>query len=247
MGVIIKSEKDIEGIREAGKIIKRLFEELKGIIKEGITTEKINNFIEEFIMKNKAYPVFKGYRGYPAASCISIDEEVIHGIPGKRMIKEGELVKIDVGVEKNGYIADAAYTFEVGIVEELKKRLVKATRKALEQAIKKAVAGNRVGDISHAIESTAKKYGFDVIREYTGHGVGLKLHEDPVIPNFGKPGVGKRLVSEMTIAIEPMLVAGNPATIIGKDRWTVITKDGRPSAHFEHTVIVRNGAPEVVT
>jgi len=247
MGVIIKSEKDIEGIREAGKIIKRLFEELKGIIKEGITTEKINNFIEEFIMKNKAYPVFKGYRGYPAASCISIDEEVIHGIPGKRMIKEGELVKIDVGVEKNGYIADAAYTFEVGIVEELKKRLVKATREALEQAIKKAVAGNRVGDISHAIESTAKKYGFDVIREYTGHGVGLKLHEDPVIPNFGKPGVGKRLVSEMTIAIEPMLVAGNPATIIGKDRWTVITKDGRPSAHFEHTVIVRNGAPEVVT
>ncbi len=247
MGVIIKSEKDIEGIREAGKIIKRLFEELKGIIKEGITTEKINNFIEEFIMKNKAYPVFKGYRGYPAASCISIDEEVIHGIPGKRMIKEGELVKIDVGVEKNGYIADAAYTFEVGIVEELKKRLVKATREALEQAIKKAVAGNRVGDISHAIESTAKKYGFDVIREYTGHGVGLKLHEDPVIPNFGKPGVGKRLVSEMTIAIEPMLVAGNPATIIGKDRWTVITKDGRPSAHFEHTVIVRDGAPEVVT
>ena len=247
MGVIIKSEKDIEGIREAGKIIKRLFEELKGIIKEGITTEKINNFIEEFIMKNKAYPVFKGYRGYPAASCISIDEEVIHGIPGKRMIKEGELVKIDVGVEKNGYIADAAYTFEVGIVEELKKRLVKATREALEQAIKKAVAGNRVGDISHAIESTAKKYGFDVIREYTGHGVGLKLHEDPVIPNFGKPGVGKRLVSEMTIAIEPMLVAGNPVTIIGKDRWTVITKDGRPSAHFEHTVIVRNGAPEVVT
>ncbi len=247
MGVIIKSEKDIEGIREAGRIIKKLFEELKSFIKPGMTTEEVNFFIERFIKDFKAEAVFKGYRGYPAASCISINEEVIHGIPGKKRIKEGDLVKIDVGVRKNGYIADAAYTFEIGEVEPSKKKLVEITKKALKEAIKKARAGNRVGDISSTIERIAKENGFDVIREYTGHGVGLKLHEEPMIPNFGKPGVGRKLEAGMTIAIEPMLVMGTWRTEVGRDKWTVITQDRKPSAHFEHTVLIKDGNPEVLT
>lgn len=246
--IIIKTKTEIEGIRRAGRIIKKLFKEIKKLLKPGITTYEINQFIEDMIISHNAEPVFKGYRGFPASSCISVNEEVIHGIPNKRKLKEGDIVKIDVGVKKDGYIADAAATFGIGDrIDEKVKLLVETTKKALYLAIDKAILGNRIGDISHAIESTARDNGFNVIREYGGHGVGLNLHEGPHIPNFGKTNQGIRLIRGMTLAIEPMLTLGTGKTKVASNKWTVVTQDGKPSAHFEHTIAITNEKAENLT
>jgi len=246
-GIVIKSAEEIEGIRRAGAILAAALSTAKRELRPGLTTAEVDRIIEEFIRSHGAEPTFKGYRGFPAASCISVNEEVIHGIPGKRVIREGDIVKIDAGVTKDGFIADSATTVVVGEVEDEVMRLVASTHKALAAAIEMAKAGNRVGDMSHAIEQVAQAAGFAVVRDYFGHGTGLSLHEEPNIPNFGPPGVGPRLEPGMTIAIEPMLTLGTSRVKLNSDRWTVVTEDGKRSAHFEHTVAVTTNGPQVLT
>ena len=203
--------------------------------------------IEDFIRSHRAEPTFKGYRGFPSSSCISVNEEVIHGIPGNRVLEEGDLVKIDAGVTRDGFIADSAISVPVGNVDKEKARLLEVTKESLVSAIDRAKAGNRVGDISYAISETAAKSGFEVVRDYFGHGTGLALHEEPNIPNFGSPGVGPLLEPGLTIAIEPMLNLGSGKVRLLDDRWTVVTSDGRCSAHFEHTVAVTKNGPRILT
>lgn len=246
-GIVIKSEHEIEGIRDAGKILAAALKVAELELAPGKTTSEIDMAIEDYIFSNGAKPIFKGYRGFPAASCISINEEVIHGIPGNRKIKEGDLVKIDVGVEKNGFIADSSRSFPVGKVDEEIRKLIEITLEALEKGIEKARNGNRVGDISNAIEKTARTAGLEIVKDYFGHGTGLSLHEEPNIPNFGKAGFGPLLEPGMTLAIEPMLNIGTGKVRVMDDNWTVVTADGKVSAHFEHTIAVTDSDPEVLT
>lgn len=246
-GIVIKSAAEIEGIRRAGGILARALALAVKKALPGRTTAEINAAIEEFIRSHGAEPTFKGYRGFPAAACISVNEEVIHGIPGDRVVKEGDLVKIDAGVTKDGFIADSARSIPVGDVNGEVSRLMEVTNKALQAGIGQARPGNRVGDISHAVEGVAKAAGLEVVRDYFGHGTGLALHEEPNIPNFGPSGVGPRLEAGMTIAIEPMLTLGLGKVKLCEDRWTVVTADGKYSAHFEHTVAVTANGPEVLT
>jgi methionyl aminopeptidase len=246
-GIVIKSREEIEGIRRAGRILAKSLDLAAKKALPGCTTAVLDAEIEEFIRSQGAEPTFKGYRGFPASACISINEEVIHGIPGDRVIKEGDLVKIDAGVTKDGFIADSARSIPVGDVGGEVKRLMEVTSKALQAGIKQAMPGNRVGDISHAVEEVAKAAGLAVVRDYFGHGTGLALHEEPNIPNFGPSGVGPRLQEGMTIAIEPMLTLGAGKVRLCEDRWTVVTADGRYSAHFEHTIAVTANGPEVLT
>lgn len=246
-GIVIKSREEIEGIRRAARILAKSLDLAAKKTLPGCTTAVLDAAIEEFIRSQGAEPTFKGYRGFPASACISINEEVIHGIPGDRVIKEGDLVKIDAGVTKDGFIADSARSIPVGDVGGEVKRLMEVTSKALQAGIKQAMPGNRVGDISHAVEEVAKAAGLEVVRDYFGHGTGLALHEEPNIPNFGPSGVGPRLQAGMTIAIEPMLTLGIGKVKLCEDRWTVVTADGKYSAHFEHTVAVTANGPEVLT
>jgi methionyl aminopeptidase len=245
--IIIKSSNEIQGIKDASKILANTFEFIKDIIKEGMITKELDIKIEHFIKKNNASPAFKGYRGFPASSCISINEVVIHGIPGNQIIKEGDLVGIDIGVKYKGFFSDAAYTFGIGNLTEEGYKLIEITRKALYNAIGHIKKNNRVGDISNVVQKTAENAGFNVVRDFVGHGVGKKLHEDPPIPNFGKSGVGPRLKKGMTIAVEPMINAGSYNITIAGDGWTVKTSDGKPSAHFEHTILVADEQAEVLT
>jgi methionyl aminopeptidase len=245
--IIIKSDKEIQGIKEASKILSLTFEYINDIIREGMKTKELDSTIEEFVTKNKATPAFKGYRGFPASSCISINETVIHGIPGKRMIKEGDIVGVDVGVKYKGFFSDAAYTFGIGKLKEETEKLLSVTKTALFNAIEKMKKDNRVGDISSTIQKTAEDAGYNVVRDYVGHGVGKRLHEDPAVPNFGDKGVGPRLKNGMTIAIEPMINAGTHEVRILEDNWTVVTGDGKPSAHFEHTILISETEPEILT
>jgi methionyl aminopeptidase len=246
-GIIVKSYKEIEGIRIAGRILAQALKLAETKTVPGRTTADIDADIELFIRSHGALPTFKGYRGFPAASCISINEQVIHGIPGDRIVKDGDLVKIDVGVTKDGFIADSAISVPVGNIDENTRRLIEITRQSLFNGIKSAVSGNRVGDISNAIQQEAEKAGLSVVRDYFGHGTGLALHEEPNIPNFGSAGVGPRLEAGMTIAIEPMLNLGTSKVRLCDDRWTVITADGMRSAHFEHTIVITENGPEVLT
>ncbi len=246
-GIVVKSESEIEGIREAGKILAAALKVAELELAPGRTTAEIDEAIEEYILSNGGKAVFKGYRGFPAAACISINEEVIHGIPGDRVINEGDLVKIDVGVIKNGFIADASRSFPVGRIDDKIKKLVSVTQEALERAIEKARAGNRVGDISHVVEKTARAAGYEIVKDYFGHGTGLALHEEPNVPNFGQAGVGPLLEPGMTLAIEPMLNIGTGKVKVKDDNWTVVTADGEVSAHFEHTIAVTLSDPEVLT
>ncbi len=245
--IIIKTDEEIEGIRKASRIVAEVLQFAREIVVPGITTREVDEKIREFIESKGGRPAFLGYRGFPASSCISLNDEVVHGIPGSRRIKEGDLVKVDVGVVYNGYIGDAAITIVVGEVSPSVKKLVETTEKALYRGIEKAVPGNRLSDISHAIQKTAEEAGFSVVRDLGGHGVGLKLHEEPFVPNYGPPGRGPLLKRGMTLALEPMVNMGRPHVKTKKDGWTVVTKDGSLSAHFEHTIAILDNGPEILT
>lgn len=246
-GIVIKSAQEIEGIRKAGLILGRTLGKVGRSISPGQSTGEINSLVEDYIRSQGAVPVFKGYRGFPAASCISVNEQVIHGIPGERVLRQGDLVKVDVGVAKDGFIADAAVSVGVGDIDRGVEKLMRATNKALWAGIKMARAGNRIGDLSNAIQSTAEEEGFGVVKDYFGHGTGLALHEEPNIPNFGPADVGPRLQKGMTIAIEPMLTMGSAKVRLLDDEWTVVTADGGFAAHFEHTVVITANGSEVLT
>jgi len=246
--IIIKSDSEIKGIKEASRIVAEVLEYVREKLAPGTSLAAIDRWIDEYIRKRGGTPTFLGYRGFPKSSCISINNEVVHGIPTEeKVIKEGDLVKVDVGVTLKGYIGDAARTYVIGEVDERTLKLVRTTEEALYRGIDAARPGNRLSDISHAIQATAEAHGFSVVRELGGHGVGLKLHEDPIIPNYGKPGRGPVLKAGMVFALEPMLNMGGPEVKTLDDGWTVVTKDGSLSAHFEHTIAIREKGPEILT
>lgn len=247
----IKSERELDHIRESCRLVVETFRVVEGLIAEGITTQEIDRTVDTFIKKSGGRPAFKGYRVgkavFPASSCISVEDEVVHGIPGRRKLQNGQIVSIDIGVEYQGYFGDGAKTFAVGRIDDLRVRLMRVTLESLYKGIAKAAKGNRVSDISNAIQIHAENAGFSVVRELVGHGTGRNLHEDPQIPNYGKPNTGPRLRTGMVLAIEPMINAGKEHVRTQHDEWTVIAKDGLPSAHFEHTVVVREGEAEILT
>lgn len=245
--IYLKSQKEIEKIRRSCQLVAQTLEALKGLIKPGVTAEELDRFAEEFIRKRGGVPAFKGYRGYPKTLCVSVNEEVVHGIPDKRRLKEGDIVSLDLGIVIDGYYGDAAITVAVGEVSELAKRLIKVTEEALYKGIEQARPGNRLTDISHAIQRHVEEAGFSVVREFVGHGIGRQLHEDPQVPNFGPPNRGPRLEAGMVLAIEPMVNAGTWQVRISENGWTVVTADGGLSAHFEHTVAITSNGPEILT
>ena len=244
----IKNEKEIELMRISSRITAETFELVWSLIKPGVSTEKIDREIDRFIRSKGARPAFKGLYGFPASACISVNEEVVHGIPSKkRVLEEGDIVSVDIGVEYRGYYGDSAFTFPVGEVDERKQKLMLRTLEALYRGIEMARAGNRVQDISFAIQQHAESFGYGVVRELVGHGIGKALHEEPQVPNFGQPNRGPKLKAGMTIAIEPMINLGVPGVYTLDDGWTVVTQDGLPSAHYEHTVLIQDGKPEILT
>ncbi|MGK9477536.1 type I methionyl aminopeptidase [Melioribacter sp. OK-6-Me] len=250
--IIIKTKKEIDYIRESSQIVAEVLQLLKNYVKPGITTLELDKMAEDYILSNNARAAFKGYSqvgsfDFPGSICSSIDDEVVHGIPGNRVLKEGEIISIDVGVEKNGYYGDAALTVAVGNISEEKRKLMEVTEKSLYLAIEEARAGNRIGDIGYAVQSYVESFGYSVVRDLCGHGVGKHLHEDPQIPNYGKKGSGAILKNGMTIAIEPMINLGTHKVFVEEDGWTVKTMDGKPSAHFEHTIAIIDGKPEILT
>lgn len=243
----LKSEKEIEVLIDSGKILSEVLGQLKGTVAAGITTLGIDRLAEELIVKAGAIPAFKGYKGYPSTLCVSINEEIVHGIPSDRKITEGDIVSIDIGVNYKGYFTDAAVTLPVGKVDAKVKKLIDVTRKALEVGIKEAKVDNKLFDISYKIQNFVEKNGFSVVRQFVGHGIGTKLHEEPEIPNFGLPGKGPILKSGMVLAIEPMVNLGTWEAEYSDNGWTATTKDKLPSAHFEHTVVITKEGPKVLT
>lgn len=243
----IKSEREIELLKTAGHIVYLTHQYLKPFLKEGITTKEIDEKAAEFIKSCGATPSCKGYQGYPANICISINDEVVHGIAGSRKLKNGDIVTLDICACYKGYHGDSAWSYPVGEISSDAKYILEHTEKALYEGLKYAKAGNHVGDISHAVEEYANKYNLGVVKELSGHGVGSKLHEEPDIPNYGKSGTGPLLKEGMVIAIEPMLTLGSPDIYMMDDDWTIKTDDGSLSAHFEHTVVIRNDGCEILT
>ena len=217
------------------------------MIHPGITTREIDKAVHHFILSQGAKPSFLGYAGYPASVCVSVNEEVIHGIPGGRRLKEGDIVSIDVGAYYHGFHGDCAATYPCGKISREAQLLIDVTQQSFFEGIKHARQGGRVSDISHAVQTYAESFGFGVVREYVGHGVGEKMHEEPEIPNYGAPGRGPRLIRGMTIAVEPMITLGNPGIRVLKDNWTVVTLDGKLAAHYENTVLITDGEPEILT
>lgn len=250
--ILIKSKKEIDYIAESCRIVAETLQLVKSKVKPGVTTEELDLIAEDYIRSNGGIPAFKGYTQpgtppFPGSICASIDDEVVHGIPGKRILKEGEIISIDVGVLKNNYYGDAALSVAVGEISELKKKLLEVTEKSLYEGISQAVIGNRVHDISYAVQSYVESNGFSIVKDLCGHGVGRFLHEDPSIPNYGIKGTGPKLKNGMTLAIEPMVNAGDWRVKTEDDGWTVVTADGLPSAHFEHTILVNGNKPEILT
>ncbi|HHW39828.1 MAG TPA: type I methionyl aminopeptidase [Syntrophomonadaceae bacterium] len=245
--IILKSAQEIKYMREAGRITALALHELGNRIRPGITTGELNRYAEEFLQRAGATPAFLGYHGFPASICASVNNEVVHGIPGLRKLENGDIISIDMGAVYHGYYGDSAATFPVGEISEEASRLLEVTRRALYEGISKAVAGNRIGDISAAVQTFVEANGFHVVRDFVGHGIGRNMHEEPQVPNFGKPGLGPRLQAGMALAIEPMVNVGTHEVVVMPDRWTVITKDGSLSAHFEHTIVVTEGQPEILT
>ncbi len=245
--MIIRSEREIEQLKRSNAIVAEVFEKLRGLIKPGITTKELDQVAEEHILSKGARPAFKGYRGFPATLCISINNEVVHGIPGQRRLKEGDIVSLDAGVNYLGYFGDAAITLPVAEVDPEAKRLLDVTEKALYIGIEKARVGNRLFDISYAIQSWVESHGFSVVRDFVGHGIGRELHEEPQIPNFGMPHQGPRLGKGMVFALEPMVNEGTYEVRVLSDGWTVVTADGKRSAHFEHTIAITDEGAEILS
>jgi methionyl aminopeptidase len=245
----LKSPREIDAMAHGGRILARTLAELRAVVRPGMTTAELDQIAEEFIRGHEgAVPAFKGLYGFPGSVCISVNHEIVHGIPSrKRTLQEGDIVSLDVGVKYDGFYTDAAQTVAVGAISADDQRLLDVTRESLEAGIAAAVPGNHIGDIGHAVQSVVERAGFSIVRELVGHGVGHGPHEDPQVPNHGKPKRGTKLVAGLTIAIEPMVNAGLPGTRTLPDRWTVVTVDGRRSAHFEHTVAVTEDGPRVLT
>ena len=246
-GITIKSDTELAAMRRAGSLVGAVLSALEQAVQPGSTTRELDTLAYREIRRLGGQPAFKGYRGFPASICASINHEIVHGIPGDRVIEEGDLVKIDIGAVVDGFIGDAAITVGAGKISESAEELIDTTRQALERGIKAAKEGSRVGDIGHAVQSFAESHGYSVVREYVGHGIGRFLHENPQIPNYGPGGKGPILRSRMTIAIEPMVNVGDWHTSLMDDQWTVVTADGSLSAHFEHTIAITNGEPEILT
>ncbi|MEW5720303.1 MAG: type I methionyl aminopeptidase [Chloroflexota bacterium] len=246
--IVIKSKNEIETMRAAGKIVAETLDALKAIVKPGVTTYDLDQLAQAIITKHSAKPTFKGYHGFPASICASVNSEVVHGIPSKkRVLNAGDIISIDVGATLKGLVGDAAITLPVGNVSDKAKRLMEATEAALWAAIEQCRAGNYLEDISGAIQDYAESRGYSVVRQYVGHGVGRQMHEDPQIPNYRQGKRGPQLKPGMTLALEPMINEGVADTRVLRDKWTVVTKDGKLSAHFEHTVAITDGEPDILT
>jgi len=243
-----KSKTEIELMRESCLLVSETLTLLASAVKPGITTLDLDKLADEFIRDNKAVPSFKGYHGFPYATCISVNDAVVHGFPGTNELQNGDLVSIDIGVFKNGFHGDHAYTFGVGEITEEVQKLLRVTKESLYKGIEKAIAGNRVGDIAFAIQDyTEKQHGYGVVRDLVGHGLGRNLHEEPQVPNFGKRGTGAKLREGLVIAIEPMINLGTKDVFNDKDGWTIRTADGKPSAHFEHDVCIQKGKADILS
>jgi len=245
--IICKSPAEIEKLRRSGRMARGLLEELQERVQPGVSTIELEKYIERRITQLGARPAFKGYRGYPCCLCASVNSEVIHGIPSERSLEKGDILSLDLGVVLDGYYGDSAITVPVGEIPESTQRLLRVTQEALQLAIDKARLGNRLGDISATVQQYVEDNGYSVVREFVGHGIGRQLHEEPQIPNFGKPGHGPVLKQGMVLAIEPMVNAGGPAVRVLADNWTAVTADGALSAHFEHMVAVSRNGPDVLT
>lgn len=245
--IVIKTKKEIELMQESGRIVALAHEEVKKAIKPGITTGELDAIAEAVIKENGAVPSFKGYHGYPGSICASVNDQVIHGIPGETILKEGDIISIDIGAFKNGYHGDAARTHPVGKVSDEASKLIKITEESFFEGLKFCRIGYRLSDISNAIQTYAEENGFSVVRDFVGHGIGRQMHEDPPVPNYGAAGRGPRLESGMALAIEPMINVGGFKVVVLDDEWTVITKDGTLSAHYENTVIITEDGPIMTT
>jgi methionyl aminopeptidase len=245
--IIRKSAQEIEGMARAGELVAETIALLGEHVQPGITTGELDRIAEEFIRERGGVPTSKGYRGFPAATCISPNAMVVHGIPGEHRVEEGDLISVDVGITLDGLVADSAYTFGVGEVDPEAQRLLDVGKQALEAGIEQARAANRVGDISHAVQELVEAAGFSVVRSLVGHGVGRSYHEEPQVPNFGVAGRGPLLQTGMTLAIEPMITAGGPDVFLHDDEWSISTQDGSLAVHFEHTVAITDDGPRVLT
>jgi len=245
--VKLKTKEEIALMRESAQLVSKTLGMLATEIKPGISPLKLDSLAEEFIRDHKAIPGFKGLYGFPNTLCTSLNQQVVHGIPNDQPLKDGDIISVDCGALKNGYYGDQAYTFMVGEVDEEIKQLIQVTKECLIKGIDEAKAGNRIGDIGFAIQQHAEKYGYGVVRELVGHGIGRKMHESPEVPNFGKRGRGSKLRNGMTLAIEPMINLGTKHVKQMNDGWTIVTADARPSAHFEHDIAIVNGQPEILT
>lgn len=245
--IFLKSDEEVEIIKRNGEILGKCHAEVARMLQPGITTKELDRIAEEFIKDNQAKPSFKGYGGFPASLCISLNEVVVHGIPSNRELKEGDIISIDCGVYKNGLHADSAFTYQIGEIDSKVADLLTRTKESLYLGVEQVKPNNRIGDISFAVQNYVEKFGYGVVRELVGHGVGKKLHEGPEVPNYGKRGKGPKLVEGMVIAIEPMITLGKRFVIQEKDGWTIRTEDKKPAAHFEHTVLVTKTGYEILT
>jgi methionyl aminopeptidase len=245
--IVIKSDTEVEYMRQAGKIVANALDVIQKVIKPGVTTGYINDVAEKYIVSQGAIPAFKGLYGFPATLCVSVNEQVVHGIPGNRLLQEGDIVSIDCGALANGFYGDAARTYPVGVISDEACRLIDVTEQSFFEGIKYARLGNRLEDISQAIQEYVEKHGFSVVRDYVGHGIGRVMHEDPQVPNYGKRGRGVRLEKGMCLAIEPMVNVGSYKVRTLSDDWTVVTADGSMSAHYENTIAILNDGPEILT
>ncbi|WP_139492775.1 type I methionyl aminopeptidase [Brevibacillus dissolubilis] len=245
--IILKSKAELEIMREAGRIVALTHEELAKHVKPGVTTKELDEVAETFIRSKGAIPSFKGYGGFSGSVCASVNEELVHGIPGKRTLQDGDIISLDIGAQFQGYHGDSAWTYAVGKISEEDQRLMKVTEESLYKGLEKAIPGGRLSDISHEIQVYTEAHGFTIVREYVGHGIGKSLHEDPQIPNYGPPGRGPRLKPGMVLAIEPMVNAGERYVRTLEDNWTVVTVDGKKCAHYEHTIAITEDGYEILT
>ena len=246
--IILKSAEEIQSMREAGRVVAQAHALVGELIRPGISTLDLDRAVEEFLLKQNAIPAFKGYQGYPASICASVNEVVVHGIPSKDIVlEEGSIISVDIGAFVDGFCGDSAWPYPVGEVEPEVRNLLQATEEALFRGIEQAKVGNRLSDISHAVQKRAEEDGFSVVRDFVGHGIGRQMHEAPQIPNFGPPGRGPRLKNGMTLAIEPMVNVGSYHVQVLEDNWTVVTRDNKWSAHFEHTIAITDEGPVILT